>query len=258
MFALLLLLSVVSASNEVLGCKKLPLFSPLMLNGTSFSYKITGEVCSNVPGATASCGEATLVVDHVRGLVFNFSSIGGGVNTLTPTDSWFFGINGPGWDGACRKVVGYSDADQIVNYMAGLSTFGSTTCRATYVGIVNDVGGCTTGTALTDPNVGQGSETAISYTLEDGVIVEMTFANNFPFSDPNIGSFCFPAAGTAKFKLCSLVKNKDFSKYFVLPPECANPQNFCETLFYPGNVCYPNCKSRAPAPAPAPQPQPAK
>lgn len=182
----------------------------------SSGYIVKGKVCTHIANmGNLGCNPVTIVVDSPNNRIFiDLGRFGGQYYILKDTAY----SNEPTHGAGCLKVPNFNYNSQISGYSTLLSTPGSTTTKANYIGFAKDVGSCT-------------EKLAASLTVQQGVLSEADYSQLFPVRghmeivtqmltlDPN-----------------TIDTTSDRAAYFVMPSACnSSAANYCE-IMYPNTI----------------------
>ena len=139
----------------------LPQFTPFNWAELDSGYIVKGKACTHVAGmGNVGCYPVTVVVDAPNNRMFiDLGRVGGQYYILN--DSAYANEAKPG--AGCLKVLNFNYHSQISGYNTLLSTPGSTTTKANYIGFAKDVGSCT-------------EKLAASFTVQQGVLSEADYS----------------------------------------------------------------------------------
>lgn len=191
-------------------------FTPFNWAELSSGYIVKGKACTHVTGmGNLGCYSATVVVDSPNDRIFiDLGRYGGQYYILK--DSAY--ANEPTSGAGCLKVPNFDYNSQIRGYRTLLSTPGSTTTKANYMGFAKDVGSCK-------------EKIAASFTVKHGVLSEANYSQLFP-----VRGHMEIATQMITFDPDTIDTVSDRSAYFEMPSTCnSSAANYCE-IIYPNTI----------------------
>jgi len=214
---LVLLLSFVAIG--IISSSELPLFTPFDLN-QSHGYIINGTYCQNIFGP---CANVSLVIDPPNNRMF--IGLGQfGQYVILHNASYVFGLVFT--PGVCSQVVGWNYSQQVIGWSGAASMPDSRQPdRSIFTGLVHDVGGCAHDLSLTVRQLNE-------------FITELSFDQRVQYDATGNGTFiCFLTKGSIEYSISTLDRHSSRAAYFVIPPECSTPIDYCAFAYPPGNPC---------------------
>jgi len=227
---LLFVLCLLNLVNLV-DCADIPLFTPLNLNVSETGYIINGtafvELAYYVPIILPN-SSTTVVMDPLNNrMALHLGPGGGGTWVINATHAFVFNQAG---DSSCKLINGWNYSQQVAGWARALSLDGSKTSKAIYASFVEDAGGC-------------GHRVTATVQMRDDIIISLNYAQGVPIAaiDPD---FCFDVNSRVVLDKDTLSRTGDKSPYFVVPEDCDDPEDFCESLYPDANPCDPASRRR--------------
>jgi hypothetical protein len=207
-----------------LSAAPLPPFTLFDWNASSTGYIINGTSCQTITiGGVlriVNCTRSQLIVDPPNGRWLLDLDTGGGKFIALPTAAYNVGNALLG--GACAQIVNWNYSAQVAGYKTVKSIPGSTSPgKAIYAGLARDIGACQ-------------HDLGGTLHVQNDIVLEFDWAQRFPLPG---GSPCILAGGVFEFDISTLDTRSNRDSYFVLPPSCATPLDYCARSYPPGNLC---------------------
>jgi hypothetical protein len=195
---------------------ELPQFTPFNWAELSSGYIVKGKACTHVEGlGNLGCYPATVVVDAPNNRMFIDLGRFGGQYYIYKDSAY---ANESKTGAGCLKVPNFNYNSQINGWSTILSTPGSTTTKANYIGFAKDVGSCT-------------ERLAASFTVQNGVLSEANYSQLFPVR----GRMAI-VTQMLTFDPNTIDTTSDRAAYFSMPSTCnSSAANYCEVI-YPNSI----------------------
>ena len=211
---------------------QLPLFTPFNWSSSVTGYIIEGPFCQIVITSSFTinvpCGPSALVVDPQNQRWLIDLGVFGGKFIAFPNSSYVVGDSALG--NQCATVAGWNYSQQVNGYKSIVTISDSTDPgNSIYAGLASgDIGACKHGLFGV-------------LNVRNNIVFKFYFSQLFPGPfGPNGTSVCTIAEGVFNFDTATLINHPtkaQFDPYFVLPPGCETPIDYCQNSYPPGNPC---------------------
>lgn len=203
--------------------ENIPNFTPFNLEKSGTGYLVTGTIHAVGPnGPVAVPGTKMVIAPPNERVVFLFGPAGNFITDATGSYTW----NLPGRPGKCYYYHEYDYASFVDHFGDMTSTPGSTNFKGRYTGYTKDSASCNHNITFTLIEELAGKQSTVP------IIAEMNAA--LPSVAGNIcrqGQTYF----VADKETLDTTSNRDI--YFQKPASCDNPDDYCSTMYPPGNPC---------------------